>query len=125
MGTNVSEWCVDPWDDKKYAQMDEKGMSYTPWIREAADLSQLSHKADERAYRGGSFNDESTNCEAATRRFQLKGTSSPYIGFRPVLVIAPELFPLGAAPHSRGKAAPAVNSSEPKKKSITKGRGAG
>jgi hypothetical protein len=48
-------------------------------------------------HRGGSYFDIPTNCEAATRRPKLENTREEFIGFRPALILTPEVLELPAA----------------------------
>jgi formylglycine-generating enzyme required for sulfatase activity len=110
MAGNVLEWCMDPWDERRYegereamARRHDSTWYYQPGF-EPSDLDpkKKATVVSARVTRGGYYNDEPVNCEAATRRYKTANDISiEFLGFRPVVVIPP--IDDGDPPPTRGR----------------------
>lgn len=86
MGGNLSEWCLDLYDDGHY----RKVTPLKPYFPAAVRTRHAPRDIiAERTYRGGSFRDEKHNCEIPIRRALAQHRASPAVGFRPVLLVQP------------------------------------
>ncbi|EAQ81606.1 SUMF1/EgtB/PvdO family nonheme iron enzyme [Blastopirellula marina] len=102
MAGNVSEWCLDEYQNSPY-QSAPAPIFYVPQPFTGAKSKKSALRAGEsmnrpqpsialstdslRCYRGGSYRDNPFNCQAPVRRARQSDQSSPQIGFRPVVLV--------------------------------------
>jgi formylglycine-generating enzyme required for sulfatase activity len=91
MAGNVSEWCLDRYEQDIYRSFEtQQPLVYDPlqnlFVERA--LNKLdSNRA--RSYRGGSYKDSEPKCQLPLRRSLHQNNKSASIGFRPLIVIPP------------------------------------
>jgi len=97
MSGNVSEWCLDRYDQDLYRVLQLNTLNRHDPAREAVleAALQVSPVAPNpaRSYRGGSFKDAPLLCQLPTRRSLHQDRSTNALGFRPVIVV-PHLAPI-------------------------------
>jgi formylglycine-generating enzyme required for sulfatase activity len=90
---NVSEWCLDAFDE----HANEKRAAAAGSGREAEYTPPRAYEdGGSRPTRGGYYGDDPVNCEAATRRYKAHSSTSEFVGFRPVIAVS--TAPMGPSP---------------------------
>jgi gliding motility-associated lipoprotein GldK len=76
---NVSEWCIDAWQDSYNGLHDMNPVYKRDAKNDESDASKR------KAIRGGSFKDFAENCKVYARHYEYQDSCKSYIGFRCVM----------------------------------------